>query len=94
MSESEHPARVTPGREATVDDIRALVAAATPHFSLQVRNRIAKLIRDLAPDHPARVEGERAIAQLEGIAVTGEVRGEGEEPLPALPSLTLESPAS
>jgi hypothetical protein len=94
MSEAEHPARRAPGREVTVDDIRALVAAATPHFSLQVRNRIAKLIRDLPPDHPARVEGERAIAKLQQIAVTGEVRGEGEESLPPLPSLALDTPAS
>ena len=91
MSEAEHPARTFPGREVTLDDIRALVAAATPHFSLQVRNRINKLIRDLPADHPARAEGERAIEQLERIAVTGEVRGEGEEPLPPLPSLAADS---
>ena len=90
MSEAEHPARTAPGHDVTVDDIRALVAAATPHFALQVRNRIANLIRDLPPEHPARVEGDRAILQLESIAVVGEVRGEGEEPLPPLPSLVLE----
>jgi hypothetical protein len=90
MSEAEHPARTAPGHGVTTDDIRALVAAATPHFSLQVRNRIAKLIRGLPPEHPARAEGERAIEQLQSIAVVGEVRGEGEEPLPPLPSLVLE----
>ena len=94
MSEAEHPARLTPGRDVAVDDIRALVAAATPHFALQVRNRIAKLVRELPADHPARLEGERAIAHLQGIAVTGEVRGEGEEPLPPLPSLAVEPPAA
>jgi hypothetical protein len=91
MSEAEHPARALPGREVTIDDIRALVAAATPHFALQVRNRVQKLIRALPADDPARAEGERAIAQLERIAVTGEVRGEGEEPLPPLPSLAADS---
>ena len=90
MSEAEHPARTLPAHDVTVDDIRALVAAATPHFALQVRNRVAKLIRGLPPDHPARGEGERAIAKLQQIAVTGEVRGEGEEQLPPLPSLALE----
>ena len=90
MSEFEHPARTAPGHEVTVDDIRALVAAATPHFALQVRNRVVKLTRGLPPDHPARVEGEAAIAKLQKIAVVGEVRGEGEEPLPPLPSLALE----
>ena len=94
MSEAEHPARTAPGHDVTVDDVRALHAAATPHFALQVRNRIAKLIRELPADHPARVEGERAIAQLQSIAVVGEVRGEGEEPLPPLPSLALDTPAS
>jgi hypothetical protein len=90
MSESEHPARIAPGHNVTVDDIRALAAAATPHFSLQVRNRIGKLIRELPEDHPARVEGERVIAQLQKLAVVGEVRGEGEEPLPPLPSLAID----
>lgn len=90
MSEAEHPARTAPGREITVDDIRALVAAATPHFALQVRNRVASLTRELPADHPVRIEGERAIDQLELIARVGEVRGEGEEPLPPLPSLALE----
>jgi hypothetical protein len=90
MSESEHPARTAPGHNVTLDDIRALAAAATPHFSLQVRNRIGKLIRELPEDDPARLEGERAIAQLQKLAVAGEVRGEGEEPLPPLPSLAID----
>jgi hypothetical protein len=90
MSESEHPTRTAPGHNVTVDDIRALAAAATPHFSLQVRNRIGKLIRELPEDDPARLEGERAIAQLQKLAVVGEVRGEGEEPLPPLPSLAID----
>ena len=37
----------------TVEDVRQLMGASTPHFALQLRNRIAKLIADL----PARAPG-------------------------------------
>ena len=75
MSESERPDRLT-GREISVDDIRALAGPATPHFSLQIRNRIARLIADLPAGHPARVEGERQIARLTELAEhSGEPRG-------------------
>jgi hypothetical protein len=59
----------------TLDDVRALMGASTPHFALQLRTRIRALIRDLPPEHPARVEGEREIARLDQIAFAGEVRG-------------------
>ena len=91
MSEAEHPSRLRPGHEVTVEDVRQLMGASTPHFALQLRNRIAALIRDLPPDHPVRAEGEREIARLDRLAVTGEVRDEvGEEALPPLPSLAAE----
>ena len=74
MSESERPDRLT-GREISVDDIRALAGPATPHFSLQIRNRIARLIANLPAGHPARVEGERQIARLTELAAhSGEPR--------------------
>jgi hypothetical protein len=89
MSEAEHPDRATPGRTVTVEDIRQLVGASTPHFALQVRNRIAQLIRGLSPDDSARIEGEREMARLRLLGMTGETRGqEGEEGLPPLPSLS------
>lgn len=88
MSESEHPDRLRPGREVTVDDVRQLMGASTPHFALQLRERIAKLIRGLPAGHPARVEGEREIARLNRIAFTGEIRGHQAEPgLEPLPSV-------
>ena len=52
----------------TVNDIRALAGPSTPHFALQVRDRIRALIEPLDPDDPARVEGERQIARLEQLA--------------------------
>ena len=60
----------------TAEDIRALAGASTPHFALQVRNRIRRLIEPLPADHPARVEGERKIAELEELAEhSGDPRG-------------------
>jgi len=89
VSQAEHPDRLLPGREVTVDDVRQLMGASTPHFALQLRERIRKLIRDLPPDNPARIEGEREIARLDRLAYAGEVRGHGaEEELDPLPSLT------
>ena len=80
MSESEHPDRLREGREVTVDDVRQLMGASTPHFALQLRNRIRALIRDLPAGHPARLEGEREIARLDRLAFDGEVRGHPAEP--------------
>jgi hypothetical protein len=85
MAEAEQPQRLRPEHRVTVDDVRQLMGASTPHFALQLRNRIAKLIRGLPEDDPARKLGEHEIARLERIAFTGEVRGEegleGERPL-------------
>ena len=75
MSESERPDRLS-GREITVNDVRALAGPATPHFALQIRNRIKRLITTLPATHPARVEGERQIARLTELAGhSGEPRG-------------------
>lgn len=76
MSEAESPELLAPNHEVTAEDIRALAGASTPHFALQVRNRIRRLIGPLPPDHPARVEGERKIAELEDLAEhSGDPRG-------------------
>jgi hypothetical protein len=85
VSEFERPERVR--REPTVEDVRQLMGASTPHFALQIRNRIRNMIEGLPPTHPARVEGEREIRRLEKIAFGGEIRGEGlphERPLPSV----------
>ena len=88
MSQAEHPDRLRQGHEVTVEDIRQLMGASTPHFALQLRERIRHLIRELPAEHPARVEGEREIRRLDKIAFSGEVRGHGAEPgLDPLPSL-------
>lgn len=76
MSEAENPELLGRADAVTVDDIRALAGAVTPHFALQVRNRIRRLIDPLPADDPARREGERKIAELEELAEhSGEPRG-------------------
>ncbi len=82
--------------DVTLEDVRQLMGASTPHFALQLRNRIANLIADLAPEHPARIEGEREIARLQQLGFNGETRGEGaaegERPLPSLNLATATQP--
>ena len=72
----------------SVEDVRRLMGASTPHFALQLRDRIASLIAGLPEDDPARSEGEREIARLERLGFSGETRGRagvaGERPLPSL----------
>ncbi|MDX6721089.1 MAG: hypothetical protein QOJ63_3343 [Solirubrobacteraceae bacterium] len=80
MSQAEHPDRLRPDHQVTLDDVRQLMGASTPHFALQLRNRIAKLIRGLPADHPARIEGEREVARLTALGASGEVRGHAAEP--------------
>ena len=89
MSQAEHPDRQRPDHTVTLADVRQLMGASTPHFALQLRNRMAKLIRDLPADHPARLEGEREIARLTALGYDGEVRGLVADPgMTTLPSVT------
>jgi hypothetical protein len=97
MSEYEQPERTA--RQPSVEDVRQLMGASTPHFALHIRNRIRSLIHDLPDEHPARLEGEREIRRLDRIALGGERRGPDIEGLKDMPSrrgedeLPPESPA-
>jgi hypothetical protein len=90
LSQAEDPRTVSRERsgEVSVEDVRKLMGASTPHFALQLRERIVKLIAGLPDGHPARVEGEREIARLERLGFAGEIRGQtgppGEHALPSL----------
>jgi hypothetical protein len=76
MSESENPQLLGGAKEIAAEDIRALAGPVTPHFALQIRNRIRRLIEPLPAGHPARAEGERQIARLEELSRhSGEPRG-------------------
>jgi hypothetical protein len=88
VSQAEHPDRTAPEHRVTVEDVRQLMGASTPHFALQLRERIRALIRGLPAGDPARQEGEREIARLDRIAFAGEVRGHTAEPgLTPMPSV-------
>jgi hypothetical protein len=88
MSEAESPERSAPGHGVTIEDVRQLMGASTPHFALQLAARIAKLVAPLGPDDPARVLGEQEIRRLEQLARDGETRGagaqDGQRPLASL----------
>ncbi len=78
MSEAERAELRNPERRPTADDIRALAGPSTPHFALQIRNRIAALIERLPEDDPAHIEGRRQIGRLNDLARhTGDPRGPG-----------------
>ncbi len=90
MAQAEQPERLRGDRQVTVDDVRQLMGSSTPHFALQIRTRIRRLIDGLPPDDPARLIGEQEISRLELIAYAGEVRGEGyQDGMRPLPSVDL-----
>lgn len=90
MSEAQRPDHRDLGAAVTVDDIRALTGAATPHFAQQIRNRVARLIVDLPATHPARLVGEAEVRRLTALGRSGEVRGALAQPgMPGLPSTSL-----
>jgi hypothetical protein len=95
MSQAESPSRLLRvcAGAVSVEDVRELMGASTPHFALQLRNRIARLIEGLPDGHPARVEGEREIERLERLGRSGETRGEagnaGERSMPSLETLSV-----
>jgi hypothetical protein len=90
VSQAEDPRTISRERagDVSVEDVRRLMGASTPHFALQLRERIVKLIAGLPAGHPARIEGEREIARLQRLGLSGETRGEAGAPAEhTLPSL-------
>ena len=76
MAEAEQPERLRRDREVTVDDIRQLVASATPHFSYQIRNRVQKLVAGLPADSPGPpLRRPPRSPSSSSLGFTGEVRG-------------------
>jgi hypothetical protein len=93
MAEAEQPQRLSPQHRVTVEDVRQLMGASAPHFALHLRNRIAKLVRGLPDDDPAKQLARQEIARLERLAFTGEVRGEqGQEGEEGLRSNNADAP--
>jgi hypothetical protein len=90
MSEAERQDLSRRGAAITVDELRELTGAATPHFAQQIRNRVARLIADLPADNVARRFGEAEIVRLTELGFSGEVRGTPAQPgMPGLPSTTI-----
>jgi hypothetical protein len=87
MSKAESPIRTDPAHVVSVEDVRQLMGASTPHFALQLRERIGSLIAPLAADDPARELGEQEMRRLAALSTSGETRGEDHEDLGSLPSL-------
>jgi hypothetical protein len=94
MAQMEQPERLRPDHQVTVDDVRQLMGASTPHFALQIRARLRRLAAGLSPDDPARRLAEVEMARLERLAFAGEIRGEGyQDGQRALPSLGEDEPS-
>jgi hypothetical protein len=50
---------------ATIEEIDALVAPATPHFAFQIRARVRELVLDLPDDNPVRRYADEKMALLD-----------------------------
>ena len=50
---------------ATIEEIDALVAPATPHFAYQIRARVQELVLDLSEDNPVRRYAEEKMDLLD-----------------------------
>ncbi len=50
---------------ATIEEIDALVAPATPHFAYQIRARVRELVLDLPDDNPVRRYADEKMALLD-----------------------------
>ena len=50
---------------ATIEEIDALVAPATPHFAYQIRARVQQLVLDLSDDNPVRRYAEEKMDLLD-----------------------------
>lgn len=63
--------------EPTVEDVEALVCAATPQFAFQIRARVRELVRDLSDDHPVRRYGEQQAELLGRLGYASSRAAEG-----------------
>lgn len=71
-------------------ELAQLVGAATPHFALQARARVAAFAGALPPDHPRQPELRRHLERLDALAVEGEganVAVADLSPRPSLPAV-------
>jgi hypothetical protein len=62
---------------ATIEEIDALVAPATPHFAYQIRARVRELVLDLPEDNPVRRHAEEKMALLDRLGHASTKADEG-----------------
>jgi hypothetical protein len=72
-------------RQATRDDIDALVGPATPHFAYQIRARVRELVQDLPADDDVRRYAEEQIDLLDRLGHASSKAEEGQRESPARP---------
>jgi hypothetical protein len=65
------------------EELSRLVGSATPHFSLQIRERVASYAAALPPDHARQPELTRHLARLDALSTEGESAGLARLDLPA-----------
>jgi hypothetical protein len=63
--------------EPTVEDVEALVCAATPQFAFQIRARVRDLVRELPDDHTVRRYGEEQADLLARLGFASSKAAEG-----------------
>lgn len=71
------------------DELQQMVGAATPHFAMQIHERVASYLAQLSADDPRRAQMSAHLAHLEALALGGEVGRAGQAELPGRPSLSL-----
>ena len=64
--------------EPTKEDIDALVGPATPHFTYQLRARVAELVMDLPDGHPVKEYAEEKMELLDRLGYASSKAEEGE----------------
>ncbi|MDX6646998.1 MAG: hypothetical protein QOK40_2725 [Miltoncostaeaceae bacterium] len=74
------------------EELAQLVGAAAPHFAPIIRERIAKLVAALPPDHPRQPFLRGQLRRMDELARRGEGAGERDLDLPPRPSLATGRP--
>jgi len=72
------------------DELARLMGAATPHFALQIRDRVRAYADALPEEHPRRIMLAAQVTRLEALAVDGERGPAGDIDLPPCRSLDVD----
>ena len=70
---------------ATIEEIDALVAPATPHFAYQIRARVRELVLDLPEDNPVRRYADEKMALLDRLGHASSKADDERRESPGLP---------